>query len=154
VHVLRYDDFSAASCSMVEEALVELLLRHRVPCTFAAIPFVCDPEELLHGGIVRLRPLSRQKAQILQPLLDAGLGEVALHGYAHLALSGLREQQEFSDAVPRETQRALISQGRAQLEDAFGAEVRVFVPPWNRLSPSTAALLRDEGFMVSGDVYS
>src|SRR5262249_59548051 len=87
-------------------------------------------------------------------LLREGLAEVALHGYTHLALAPLREYQEFSDAMPKETQRALIRRGQQHLEDIFGVKVRLFVPPWNRLADSTASVLREEGLMVSGDLHS
>src|SRR2546429_49987 len=112
IHVVRYDDFSAASESGVEEALFDLLLRHHIPCTVAVIPFVCDPRDLLNKGAIKLSPFPREKAKLLEPLLKARLGEVALHGYAHLALAPLRGYQEFSDAMPKETQRNLIRHGR------------------------------------------
>ncbi len=107
---------------------------------------------MLGAGVVKLRPLSRQKAELLQPLLNAGLAEIALHGYSHLALAPLREHQEFSDLAPVETQRALIRRGRRHLEDIFGLQVRLFVPPWNRLAASTAIVLREEGLLLSGTI--
>jgi peptidoglycan/xylan/chitin deacetylase (PgdA/CDA1 family) len=152
IHIVRYDDFSAASHTGVEEALFDIFLRHRIPCTVAVIPFICDPEDLLKLGEVKLAPFPREKAQLLDSLLREGLAEVALHGFSHLALAPMRECQEFSDAMPVETQRALIRRGRQYLEDIFGMGVRLFVPPWNRLGVSTAAVLREEGLMVSGEI--
>jgi hypothetical protein len=152
IHIVRYDDFSAASHAGVEEALFDIFLRYRIPCTVAAIPFVCDPESLLKEGGVKLSPFPGEKARLLDGLLKAGLAEVALHGFSHLALAPMRRQQEFSDAMPVETQRALIRRGRRHLEDVFGVKVRLFVPPWNRIGASTAAVLRDEGLMMSGDL--
>lgn len=152
IHIVRYDDFSAASHTMVEEALFDIFLRHRIPCTIAVIPFICDPERLLKEGGVKLSPVPMEKARLLDGLLRAGLAEVALHGYTHLALAPMREYQEFSDAMPVETQRALIRRGRQFLEDIFSVKVRLFVPPWNRLGASTAAVLREEGLLVSGEL--
>lgn len=154
IHVVRYDDFSAASHAGVEESLFDIFLKHRIACTVAAIPFICNPEQLLESGVVRLSPLTREKARLLDGLLRSGLAEIALHGYAHLALAPMRQQQEFSDAMPLETQRALIRRGRRHLEDIFGVKVRLFVPPWNRIGASTAAVLREEGLMMSGDLYN
>ena len=128
-HAFRYDDFSAASCTVVEERLVEMLLTHAIPCTFAAVPFVCDPSSLLSGGTITLVPLPKSKADLLKPLLRRKLAEVALHGYAHLSLSRIRGQQEFSDAMPIATQRALLRRGKEHLEDVFETSVRLFVPP-------------------------
>ena len=152
IHVVRYDDFSAASHTGVEESLFDIFLRHRIPCTVAAIPFVCDPESLLGAGTLRLSPFPREKARLLDGLLKEGLAEVALHGYTHLALAPAREYQEFSDAMPLETQRALIRRGRQHLEDVFGVRLRLFVPPWNRIGASTAVVLREEQMMMSGDL--
>ncbi len=152
IHVVRYDDFSAASNTGVEEALFDIFLRHRIPCTVAVIPFICDPENLLSNGIVKPSPLPLEKARSLDELLKERLAEVALHGFSHLALAPMREHQEFSDAMPVETQRALIRRGRQYLEDIFGVKVRLFVPPWNRLGASTSAVLREEGLMMSGDL--
>jgi len=149
IHLLRYDDFSAYSSEAVEEKLVGILLRHRIPCTFGVIPFACLPESLLNAGEVKLSPLTAARAALLAPLLKAGLAEIALHGYCHLALAPLRGYQEFSDRMSPEVQRQLIRRGRSHLESVFGVKVRLFVPPWNRLSPSTAAVLQAEGLWLS-----
>jgi hypothetical protein len=153
IHIVRYDDFSAASHPGIEEALFDIFLRHRIPCTVAVIPYICHPESLVNHGEVRLSPIPREKARLLDSLLREGLAEVALHGYSHLALAPMRQHQEFSDAMHVETKRALIRRGRRYLEDVFGVEVRLFVPPWNRLGLTTVAVLREEGLMMSGDVH-
>ena len=148
-HLLRYDDFSACSRSAIEEKLAGIFLNLRVPCTFGVIPFVCAPENLVTAGEVKLTPLTAAKAALLKPLLQAGLGEIALHGYAHLALAPVRGFQEFSDRMPRETQRLLIRRGRSHLEDMFGVKVALYVPPWNKLGPITATVLEEEGLLLS-----
>lgn len=153
-HVLRYDDFSSSSDARLEEEIVKLLLQYGMPCTFSVVPFACDPGDFLKNGAVTLRPLSRSKANILRPLLDRGLGEVALHGYAHLAFSKIRGEEEFSDRMPYVTQESLLMRGKRHLEDVFNTSVRVFVPPWNRLSSTTARLLKDKGWLLSGGILS
>ena len=150
-HVFRYDDLSATSSTDVEEALVDILRRHRVPWTFAAIPFACDPRDLGSGAIT-LKPFPPSKALLVKELIGAGLAEIGLHGYAHLAVSPMREHQEFSDAVPVDVQRKLLLKGRAHLEDIFGTPVQLYIPPWNRLATSTLEVLRELDFCVSGDV--
>jgi len=149
IHLLRYDDFSACSSAGVEESLIDILLNHRAPCTFAVIPWVCDPETLLSAAEVKLKPVQEVKAEMLKPLLRAGLAEVALHGYSHLMLAPVRGYEEFSQRMPLEIQRQLIRRGRDYLEDLFGIKIRLYVPPWNRLASSTAIVLHEEGFLLS-----
>lgn len=147
-HTIRYDDLSAVSDTTAERGLIELLLRYRVPCTFAAVPFTCDPQSLLNAGEVRLLPFPTEKVKLLQPLLFENLAEIALHGYAHLMLSQRRGQREFCDQMSIETQRALIRKGRAHLENVFETPVRLFVPPWENLDRSTMSVLKEEGLAV------
>jgi hypothetical protein len=151
-HVLRYDDFSECSSTVVEERLIALLIKHRMPCTFGVVPFACDPDSLLRGGEVSLKSLSQEKAGLLQPLIKEGLAEVALHGYSHLTLAPVRGYQEFSQRMPAETQRDLIRRGRDLLENLFQTRVTLYVPPWNHLSPATAEVLASEGMSLSGDI--
>lgn len=152
IHVFRYDDFSACSSSEVEENLIGLFLKHRVPCTFAVVPYVCDPQSLLAGSEIRLQPITKSKADLLQPLLKASLAEIALHGYSHLTLAPVRGYQEFSQRMSGETQRQLLQRGRKCLEDVFDVKVKLYVPPWNNLAPSTVAALREEEFWLSGNI--
>lgn len=149
VHALRYDDFSAISCTPLESLLIDMFMRKRVACTFAVVPFSCEPESLLRGSVVVTKALPRSKAKILAALLRAGLAEVALHGYSHLTLAPLRGYQEFSQRMPVEVQRQLIRRGREHLEDLFGTRIHLYVPPFNRLAASTATVLNEEGFFLS-----
>jgi hypothetical protein len=55
--------------------------------------------------------------------------------------------------MPVETQRRLIQRGRRHLEDLFGLKVGLYVPPWNRLAPSTAMVLKEEEFLLAGDIH-
>jgi peptidoglycan/xylan/chitin deacetylase (PgdA/CDA1 family) len=148
-HVMRFDDLSAVSDVALTEAIVGILLKHKMPCTFAVIPFLCDPADLLNSGQVALRPFPAEKATLLKPLLDAGLAEVALHGYAHLTTSFQREHTEFSDAMPRDLQRKLIRAGREHLERVFRTRVHTFIPPWNRMGTATPSVLAEEGLLLS-----
>lgn len=154
LHLIRYDDLCAISNSHVEEALIDVLLRHQLPCTFAAIPFVCDPRDLAPGNALQLKPLPHSKVQLLKPLFKAGLAEIALHGYSHLAVAPLCKWQELTDMVPQTAQRALIQYGRSYLEDTFGVPLRLYVPPWNRLAASTASILQEEGLMLSSTIHA
>jgi peptidoglycan/xylan/chitin deacetylase (PgdA/CDA1 family) len=149
IHCLRYDDLCAHSDCALEERLIELFLRNRVPCTFGVVPFACDPASLLAAGEIELNPLTDIKVNLLKPLLAAGLAEVALHGYSHLALAPIRGHHEFSSRMPKETQRRLLQRGRAHLEDCFGLKIRLFIPPWNNISPVTIEVLQEEGLLLS-----
>ena len=65
-----------------------------------------DPRSAtMSRGAVQLRAFPVSKVTLIRSLLDAGLAEVALHGYSHLALSPMREQQEFAVVTDRGDRR-------------------------------------------------
>jgi hypothetical protein len=153
IHLLRYDDYSAMSSAAVERPLLELIADLKYPCTVATVPFVFDGLTFCGHGTVRLLPLPPGKVRALEELIREGVVEVALHGWSHLALSPLREMAEFSDAMPLETQRRLLRDGRSYLEDVFQRKVVTFVPPWNRLGRVTVEALKREGMVNVSSGY-
>lgn len=150
IHVLRYDDYSSRSSLDVERPLIQLIDELNYPCTFSVIPYVFDGAGFCQTGQLSLCRLSSEKANLIRNPVDRGMIEIALHGWSHVALSTIRDFAEFSDAMPMETQRRLIRDGRACLEDLFQRRISLFVPPWNRLGRTTIeALKAEEMFTVS-----
>ncbi len=58
--------------------------------------------------------------------------------------------RNFPNACPKKRNDSSSSAGRKHLEDVFGIKVRLYVPPWNKLAPTTAAVLDEEKLLLSG----
>jgi len=158
--VFRYDDYSSLSPTEFEVRLIHALEKHRVPCTFGVIPYRCagdchDPAEQ------EVVPLTVEKADILTNAVEAGVVEVALHGYSHQAT-----QQSASSHPPRYSefkgtdyylQFRRIAKGRRFLEQAVGVPIETFIPPWNSYDSNTLEALRRLGFKTisaSAHIYA
>jgi len=144
--VLRYDDFCALSNTKVEQRLLEIVAEQGAKVVMAVVPFVADTEWELRGPIP-LRPLSREKANLLKEFMPHH-AEVALHGYSHQTVTRWSHLYEFGDRVQQKRQLDRLRDGRAFLEDLFGVNVQSFVPPWNEYSRSTLGALEEAGFRI------
>lgn len=135
---LRLDDPSSHSDHALEVAILEKLKKHRVPATFAVIPFSAKAQQ---PGC-----LSGAQVPHLVEAQREGTLEIALHGHTHQSHTRLADnnQTEFA-ARPLDQQIALLQQGKACLEQTFGT-VRGFVPPWNSFDHSTLAALKQLRF--------
>lgn len=144
--VLRMDDYSDAMSTNLETAIVSGIERYRLPVVFAAIPYLPEKGRLSNQPDLD-RPLSRARVEGLRPVIDAGLLEIAQHGYSHRsnAAGGLSGDSEFS-GLPPEDQRARILKGKARLEELLGRPVVSFCPPFNRYDVNTVRVLASSGF--------
>lgn len=89
-----------------------------------------------HATFFMLSGRARQHPSLVRDVLLAG-HEIALHGIDH---RGLREFRQ--DEVTRRT-----ADGKAELEDVAGTEVRWMRPPYGRQSPRTYLAVRRAGLM-------
>lgn len=144
--IFRYDDFSARSNTALEERLIALLAKHRVPCVIGVVPFVCagderDIEEQLHCE------LPGEKVALLREGVASGMIEPALHGYHHQ--NGNPDPdgrlREFA-GLPFEEQLRRLQSGRAWLERICGTRVETFIPPFNAYDRQTLTALETAGF--------
>ena len=153
--IFRYDDYSQKSATTgFESNLLSEFTRHKIPCTFGVIPFVCsnnihnpEPQPLL--------PLDRKKSLLLKDAISSGIVEVAQHGWSHQALPGC-SSNHWSEFVgsPIETQVEHIQKGKSHLAQLFGREPTIFIPPWNSYDLNTLEAVARCGFTVfSSDVY-
>ena len=143
--VLRYDDYSAKSPTALEARLFGAFRARGITLTVGAIPFVAagamtDPAPQV------LLPLDVDKAALLRTALTDGAVEVGLHGYSHQA-NGTARMTEFTGR-DYALQVERLERGRALLEDASGAPVTLFIPPWNTYDGDTLRALQDTGFGV------
>lgn len=141
--VLRYDDLSAKSPLALETRLVQIVQARGLTLTFGVIPFV-SAGSMYEYSAQELLPLPEQKAALLRAGVQAGAVEVALHGYAHQTTSLVRMTEFAGLDYALQVQR--LERGRALLEDASGAPVTLFIPPWNTYDADTLRALQDAGF--------
>lgn len=147
--LLRYDDFSTSSNSVIERRLFETVANRGAKLTVSIVPFVAGIEWPPRGPIPLL-PLSSEKVALFKefaPCLDP-----VLHGYAHQAVSRYTGLSEFNYASPTTQKIARLRDGKAYLEELLRMKIRTFVPPWNAYSADTLEALAATGFeAVSGD---
>lgn len=114
-------------------ALVDLFLERGIALNLAVIP----------------GRLTRQGASLLHNYLREGPQLIGLdqHGFIHVNHEKAGRKCEFGPSRSFDRQRSDIAAGRRLLEAEFGERVsRVFVPPWNRCTPSTRRALVELGF--------
>lgn len=135
----RFDDPSRHSNRQVETGLLASLERHELTATFAVIPY-----SLMDGDMVAL---TADVVPHLKTAADAGLIEIAQHGYCHQRrrVTDKGSASEFFGLLSDEQQR-MIEAGRAQLARVFGRLPLGFVPPWNSYDENTIACLEDLEF--------
>jgi predicted glycosyltransferase len=111
-------------------ALIDLFRKHGVPLDLAVIP----------------NAVSQLTAKRLSKVATVSIHQ---HGYAHLNHESAGRKCEFGDSRSHALQLADITGGKRRLLDLFGPGTEpIFTPPWNRCTPTTAACLREAGFMV------
>jgi len=124
---LRDDDAVAPSPAL--DRLAGLGERFGLPVLLAVIPMLAEPAlPRAVGSMPSLRPCQ--------------------HGCWHRNHApGGAKKSEFGPTRLAAEVGAEIAAARHRLEDLFGADLLpVFVPPWNRIDPSHAALLPSLGF--------
>lgn len=127
----RADDIGAGGRAF--EALCMLFRRHEVPLAMAVVPaWLSD---------------IRKKQLFESAPLDEPLWAWHQHGWRHVNWQRTGKKSEFGEQRPFEKQMKDISQGNQKMEDLFGDHlIKVFTPPWNRLSASTLKILQELNF--------
>ena len=72
--------------------------------------------------------------------------EIMLHGYHHDEPSGRGEFSRGDDLIKK------VNEGRKYLEDLLGAQIRVFVPPWNIIGRDGLRAIVRAGLDLGGAV--
>ncbi|MEI8121171.1 MAG: DUF2334 domain-containing protein [bacterium] len=146
--VFRMDDYSEAISSNMESVVLSGFRQYRLPVVFGVIPYL-PGKGILADQPNHDQPLSVTTADRLRPALDAGLLEIAQHGYSHRSIiqGGLAGNSEFS-GLPPDVQRTKISKGKTLLEELFGRPMVSFCPPFNRYDVNTVRVLASAGFVT------
>lgn len=148
--LFRYDDYSESRSVEFKSAVINIFSKHGIPFTSAVIPFV-DIQDSVSGDLVQY-PLSIEKSRILTDAFNAGIIEIAQHGYDHKNNRTDRKFSEFA-GLSYDEQYFRIKRGKDHLEQLLGIEIKSFVPPFNMYDKTTVKVLDDLDFeVVSGDI--
>lgn len=144
--VFRYDDYSNSSSTETEAELLHAFHTYHIPCTFGVIPYTCDraTEDPVPQSVV---PLTLVKADLLRRAVQAGLLEVAQHGYSHQTILSRSQGgwTEFAGLGLREQIQKIVD-GKRLLQEMLNMQVVTFTPPWNSYDLNTTTALEDTGF--------
>jgi len=144
--VFRFDDYSSRSSTDIEIKLIDAFQKYNACCTFAVIPYVCA------GDINDTRPqdivaLTSVKADILINAIEAGVLEIALHGYSHQTI---RERMYFGSTefsgLDYNAQVKKIAKGKEYLEKILDTRITTFIPPWGGYDLNTIRALEKLDF--------
>ncbi len=141
--VFRFDDYSARSATDMEIRIIDAFRKNGDPITFGVIPYISEGD--VHDpSPSRVVPLGPTKGDILRSASEAGILEIALHGYSHQTVDA-EHLTEFSGLdYPSQLER--IASGKELLERLVGAPVTTFIPPWNEYDLNTLRVLEDLKF--------
>jgi peptidoglycan/xylan/chitin deacetylase (PgdA/CDA1 family) len=144
--VFRFDDPSALTDTDFEIRLLALFAAHHFPCTFAVVPFVGIGNLGDSASGMGTREIDSIKAQKFMPYLQAGILDIALHGYSHRSFRPLKNpvRSEFSGKL-LSIQYDNILSGKKLLESLFKLKINTFVPPFNRYDNNTLKALDSAG---------
>lgn len=113
--------------------LAEVFLERGIALNLAVIP-----GRLTRQGAALLHNYLRESPELI------GLDQ---HGFLHVNHESEGRKCEFGPSRSFDRQRADIAEGRRMFSDEFGERISpVFVPPWNRCTPSTRRALVELGF--------
>ena len=167
--VFRFDDFSSASDTDLEEKIIEQFKKRNMSITLSVVPFVLAkdirfpnsshvkkvalPFMVKHEGRGSryfspdyILPLTTKKAEILKKGMNEGILEVALHGYTHQSNGVFNNHKSEFRGIDFEMQVKMLDEGRSLLENILGEKIGIFVPPWNSYDRNTAWALEKLGF--------
>jgi MoaA/NifB/PqqE/SkfB family radical SAM enzyme len=122
-------------CSLSKKFLKihKMLMRERIPVTYAVIPAKADE------AVVRF--LTKEKGRHRE-LID-----FAQHGWLHENHSGSRRKYEFGGSRSHSVQRRDIRKGAEAMEKLFGdSHAGIFVPPFNGFNNTTLKAAAEENF--------
>lgn len=147
--LLRYDDYARDSPAVLEQRWLTGLESLGTPVLVGVIPFPGQPYPASTADDSPLPlDLGPEKQARLATMQARGSGEIALHGFNHQTNFTVDGRPSEFAGLGVDRQRQLLVLGRAALERAFAAPVRVFIPPYNTFDATTVRAAKEAGLTV------
>lgn len=132
----------------METSIIDIFRKSRSPVTFWVIPYVGRRNK---NDLSGSDSFGSKKWETLRAASEAGILEVALHGFSHRG-NNTQELNEFSN-LDYSSQLKRISMGKELLERVVEIPVNVFIPPWNQYDLNTLRVLEELKFStISGSL--
>jgi predicted deacetylase len=149
--IFRYDDYSSKSNTDLELKIIDAFRKIKKQLTIAVIPYVCS-SNIHEPSPQKVIPLTKMKADILKNVFEAGVVDIALHGYSHQTVRTERYYSEFF-GLDYNRQFNRISAGKTLIRQMIGTSIVTFVPPWNTYDHNTLRTLEALNFQtISADL--
>ena len=126
--IFRYDDFYLKK-DPINEQLVNLFIKNRIPIVLGVIPFDKEEKLMLDADYAFL--------PVLKKGVEQNLIEIAIHGFNHEKISTFGE---FS-ATPYEEQFRRLNKSKNALDSIFSVNTVTFIPPWNAYDESALKVM-------------
>jgi len=148
--LFRFDDFGYFKRQRekerlrLTEAVLNIFHRHGMHHAVGVIPERVSGRPTSDEQRVHSLSDSKRRMEVLENIVGAETGEVALHGLTHERRS-FWNCSEFVGLSP-ERQHRKLERGKALLRTWTGRAPDVFIPPWNKLDRTTLKLLSKLSF--------
>jgi peptidoglycan/xylan/chitin deacetylase (PgdA/CDA1 family) len=142
--IIRDDDINHFSTRAMIERWYADIFASDIPVGFSAIPFIVPSGDTYPEDIPESpdeHPIRGNK-ELIAYVKGNPLIEILQHGTTHETVNGVYEYQN-----PRIAREEAI-RGHAELEQAFGASVRVFVPPHDWIGASGVRAVERAGMDI------
>ena len=145
--LIRYDDYSKFSNTQLERSLLSAVESLGGGVVVGVIPFPYAPHPGPETVAPRTIDLNGAKIRMLNDYVSRGSAAIAVHGYSHIntATSGLSSELP---SLPEADQLRLLTAAKGAAQRAFGRDISLFTPAFNKYSTSTLHALEDSGYTM------
>ena len=152
--IFRYDDIWASDDPrrlVIEKSIVSVHNQYNVPLIIGVTPIKrvsgYYPSIDNQGPIANLShdPI---RLNMLKSVCTNRLFEIALHGCSHTDWNADNNIKSEFRWMSASKQSSMLMEGKAELENCLGIEIKAFIPPYNAYDMTTLHLLHNMGFSL------
>lgn len=125
----RIDDYGIDNFEVYKH-IIPVFNKYNIPLTVGVVPFRDNTINISSA-------ITEEMVAFLQPFVQDGLVEIALHGYLHDDTNISTSVISEFVGLPEEEQYFRLSTGKSELEQKFSVLVTTFIPPWNAYDEKT-----------------